>query len=120
MKLYLGGCHQGKAAYVLEQTGLAPRICTPEEALSAPAVDRFHEICRTLLERGESVERYVDRLLSENPGAVLVCDEIGLGVVPLDPFERRWREETGRALCRIAAASQRVERVVCGLGMRLK
>ena len=53
MKLYVGGAHQGKAAYVKEQTGLSPRLCTPEEALSAPAVDQFHRICRTLLEREE-------------------------------------------------------------------
>ena len=41
-------------------------------------------------------------------------------MVPLDPFERRWREETGRALCRLAAASERVERIVCEIGVRLK
>ena len=63
---------------------------------------------------------FVEQLLGPNPGAVVVSDEIGLGVVPLEPFERRWREETGRALCRLAAASERVERVCCGLGVRLK
>ena len=50
----------------------------------------------------------------------MVSDEIGLGVVPLDPFERLWREETGRALCVLAERAQRVERICCGLGMRLK
>lgn len=120
MKLYIGGAHQGKAAYVAAQTGLSPVLCGPEEALSAPAVDRFHRICRTVLEQGGDLTAYIDRFLAGNPGAVVVSDEIGLGVVPLDPFERRWREETGRALCRLAAASERVERISCGLGLRLK
>ena len=117
MKLYVGGAHQGKAAYVKEQTGLSPRLCTPEEALSAPAVDQFHRICRTLLEREEDLGPYVDRLLAENPDAVILCDEIGLGVVPLDPFERRWREETGRALCRLAASAARVVRTRRGYSL---
>ena len=121
MMLFVGGCHQGKAAYAAASTGRTPRPCaTPEEALTSPAIDGFHQLCRAILEAGGDLNAFVDRLLTENPGAVGVCDEIGLGVVPLDPFERRWREETGRALCRLAAASERVERVCCGLGVRLK
>lgn len=120
MKLYIGGCHQGKTAYVLSQTGLRPVPCTPEEALSAPTVNSFHLLCRSILEENGDLNAYVDALLTRNPGAVVVSDEIGLGVVPLDPFERRWREETGRALCRLAAASDQVERIVCGIGVRLK
>ena len=72
------------------------------------------------MEAGGSGEAFARTLLERNPGAVVVCDEVGLGVVPLDPFERRWREETGRALCLLAAAAERVERVSCGLGQRLK
>ena len=72
MKLYVGGAHQGKAAYVKEQTGLSHQPCTPEEALSAPAVDQFHRICRTLLEQGADLGQYVDRLLDENPDAVIL------------------------------------------------
>ena len=120
MKLYIGGCHQGKTAYVLAQTGLRPVSCTPEEALSAPAINQFHQLCRSILEQGGDLNAYVDALLTRNPDAAVVSDEIGLGVVPLDPFERRWREETGRALCRLASASERVERIVCGIGVRLK
>lgn len=120
MRLYIGGCHQGKCDYVRAQTGLSPQICTPLEALHTPAVNEFHLLCRTILERGESLSAYVEQLLAQNPDGVIVSDEIGLGIVPLDPFERRWREETGRALCTLAAAADRVERISCGIGMRLK
>lgn len=120
MKLYIGGAYQGKTRYVTQQTGQTPVCCTPEQALNSPAINGFHLICRALLERGDDLNPYVTQLLSRNPHAIVVSDEIGLGIVPLDPFERRWREETGRALCRLSAASERVERISCGLGMRLK
>lgn len=120
MMLFVGGCHQGKSDYVNRTTGRAPVRCTPEEALSAPAIDCFHLICRKILDGSGDVAAYTRTLLARNPDAVVVSDEIGLGVVPLDPFERLWREETGRALCVLAERAQRVERICCGLGMRLK
>ena len=121
MMLFVGGQAQGQAEYAAAVTGRIPVTCaTPEEARSSPAIDQFHLLCRAILKQGGDVNAFVERLLAENPDAVVVSDEIGLGVVPLDPFERRWREETGRALCRLAAASERVERVCCGLGVRLK
>ena len=61
-----------------------------------------------------------ERLFKACPGRVLVTDEIGLGIVPLDPFEREYREETGRICCLLAARSEQVWRVACGLGQRLK
>lgn len=120
MKLYIGGCCQGKTGYVQAQTGLTPVRCTPEQALSAPAINCLHLTLRQVVEGGGTGEAFARALLEHNPDAVVVCDEIGLGVVPLDPFERRWREETGRALCLLAAAAGRVERITCGLGQRLK
>ena len=51
---------------------------------------------------------------------LLVTDEIGCGVVPIDPVERQWREETGRLCCLLAQRAQRVERIFCGIAMTLK
>lgn len=120
MKLYLGGCHQGKTAYVSAQTGLTPVSCSAEEAFSTPAINAFHWIIREILLSGGDPAAFTEELLKRNPEAVVVSDEIGLGIVPLDPFERRWREETGRALCRLAERACQVERISCGLGMRIK
>ena len=51
---------------------------------------------------------------------ILVTDEIGYGIVPIDPFEREYREETGRICCLLAEKSEEVWRVCCGIGTRLK
>ena len=51
---------------------------------------------------------------------MLICDEVGCGVTPLDRGEREWRELVGRICCELAEGAQAVYRVRCGLGERLK
>ena len=52
--------------------------------------------------------------------SIVICDELGCGVVPMDYEDRAWRERTGRLLCDLAAKATRVDRVFCGIPMRLK
>lgn len=65
-----------------------------------------------------------DQLLEKEGGAaeekILITDEIGCGIVPLDPFERRYRECVGRTCCILAQEAREVWRVVCGLGQKIK
>ena len=65
-------------------------------------------------------EKYMIRLMQENPDAFVTADEIGCGIVPMEAFERGYRETDGRICQRIAAYSEEVHRVICGLGMRIK
>ena len=62
--------------------------------------------------------RHVQEL--KNPDMVILCDEVGCGIVPIEPFQRQWREETGRLCCLLAQRAQRVERIFCGIAMTLK
>ena len=123
MLIYIGGAGHGQAALCEKETGLIPVDCSsaPQTALAAPAVADFHLLVRAVLQGGGDAQGFARALLAQNPDAVLTCDEIGGGIVPLDPFERRWREETGRALETLAAAPDtRVVRVWYGLGEVLK
>ena len=108
MKLYIGGCCQGQ------------RELAEAENPGKPVIGDFHLTVRKLLKEGGDVPSYVSRLCEEQPDAVIVSDEIGSGIVPLDPFERAWREAAGRALCTVAAHSDQVTRVICGIGVRIK
>lgn len=67
-----------------------------------------------------STENLPELIGAKNPGIVLLCDEIGYGLVPVDAFERQYRELTGRICTRLAEQAEQVERVVCGIGTRLK
>lgn len=112
MILIVGGAGQGKLDYVLSRTGWGPEDVahTPEEAESRPVFDG--------LEAWPELD--VDRLLSANPGVVLICREVGCGVVPVEPEQRAWREAVGRLCCELARRAERVERIFCGLPMVLK
>ena len=116
MILLIGGVGQGKLAYALEKTG-----CTPEDVARDPASARTKPIFAGLAEwvRSHPGEGIGD-LLEANPNVVLLCDEVGCGVVPVDPAERAWREEVGRLCCELAQKAARVERIFCGLSLVLK
>lgn len=108
MKLYIGGAFQGQEELArLENPG--------NEIISA-----FHETVRGMTREGADARAFAEKLCAEHPDAVVVSDEVGSGVVPVDAFERAWRENTGRALCVIASRAEQVTRVICGIGMRIK
>lgn len=65
-------------------------------------------------------KKMVETIYTANPDRILVTDEIGYGIVPIDPFEREYREETGRIGCLLAEKSEEVWRVCCGIGTKLK
>lgn len=97
--------------------GFIRRILSGE--LGAPGVadiDRGGEL-EAKMRIGEALVR---ALMEENPQRILVTDEIGYGIVPVDGFERRYREETGRICCMAAKEAEQVWRVCCGMGQRIK
>ncbi len=104
MILVIGGFGQGQADY-------AARLWPEKKTLPD---------LQELLRQEEDGEAAAERLLAEWADGVILCDEIGCGVVPVAAEERRWREQTGCCLIRLAAAAEEVHRVCCGLGMRLK
>ena len=77
MILIVGGAGQGKLDYVLQKTGYTPDQVahTPEQAKTRPIFDGVEQWPH--LDEAE--------LLSANPDLILICDEVGCGVVPRDP-----------------------------------
>lgn len=57
---------------------------------------------------------------SRFPDLIMISEEIGNGIVPMDRDERLFREWMGRLQCRIAAESDQVYRVHCGLAQKIK
>ena len=124
MRIITGGAFQGKRAFAEK---LYPGVewtdggrCALDEIRTCRAVYGFHEFVKRWLKQGKSWEELASLMLEENRDLILICDEIGCGLVPVDAFEREYRESTGRVMNALAEQAERVDRVVCGIGRRLK
>ena len=124
MKMIIGGAFQGK-------TLLAKKIYPDidwvngadadwEMIASAQGILCFHELIRKEMKNGNDVSELAERLIQVNPQVLLVSDEVGYGVVPIDAFDRAYREAVGRVCTKLAAYSTQVMRVVCGIGTVIK
>lgn len=126
MIFVIGGAFQGKSGYAEKLFGINAdewvdgENCNWSEIYHAHAIRHFHEFIKARLKEGEDIESLAEELIKRNPDAIIVSNEIGYGVVPMDPFERQYREAVGRICTKIAAASTEVHRVVCGLGTVIK
>lgn len=131
MELYIGGRGQGKLDYARElHPGERWNVLDGDTVLldlmvgKAPGeravVHRLHLWVKRCLLQGVEPERALEDFLEREPDCILICDEVGNGIVPMDPLEREYRERVGRIQIRLAARADRVDRVFCGIGQRLK
>lgn len=110
MELYIGGRGQDKLNYVLKTRDIGKE----------QVWNKLHLWFFEKMKAGEQPEEELREYIRQHPDTVFISDEVGNGIVPLDPFEREYRERLGRMLTEIAAEAERVERVICGIGQRIK
>lgn len=127
MKLVIGGYAQGKLDYVRSKYHLQEdRVydgCLPDGVLlqGGPVVlDHFHQWVKNRMSDGGCPEEEITSFLAHCPDCIIISDELGNGIVPADPFERDYRERVGRILIQIAGQAEEVERVICGIGQKIK
>ena len=126
MILVVGGAFQGKLKYAKEAFGLEDAdfadgvSCGSDDVFEKKGINRLHEYVRRSLKEGRSIQGLAEELARRNPDAVIICNELGSGVVPADAFDREWREAVGRLCCGIAREAEQVHRVVCGIGTVIK
>lgn len=132
MKLVIGGRAQGKLNYVLQHMtdenyqiydGVFPdegelfNLTKKNEWL---IVNRFHKWVNKELKENRNPEEELEAFLKKGVRFVVISDEIGNGIVPVDAFERDYRERTGRMLITLASQADEVVRVICGIGQKIK
>lgn len=102
--LYIGGAAQGKLALA--------KMNHPDGVF----MKNLHELVRETMEQGGDPAG----LLAQARGKIVLCDEVGCGVVPLEKAQRDWREAVGRLCCEIAREAELVVRVTAGLPQVIK
>jgi len=110
MVLIVGGSYQGKTEFAKKNF---PK---------AQVFNNCHVFIKKHTEDGLNQEQILEEIhhvISEGDW-VVISDEIGNGIVPMDADERRWRENTGRILIQLAKEASEVYRVTVGIGQRIK
>lgn len=139
MQLVIGGAYQGKKEYVERKYHIEEsRIWQggyPVADGNWQCVNGLHKIIKEMLFGYEEesdrtsttdasyvnyITTYLHELMEQNPALVFICDEVGNGIVPVDKFERDYRECVGRVLCVLAGEADKVERVHCGIARTIK
>lgn len=123
MIFVFGGEFSGKGRYVKDTFSVDDIVDydAPRERLkTAGAVRDFHLLIRKIMLEGGDIKTEINRIIEDNPGIIIISNEIGYGVVPLDKADREYREAVGRAGCYLAKRAESVIRVVCGIGVIIK
>ncbi len=126
MWLVSGGAYQGKLDYVMKKTGISLEevadgaTCSLEEMFHKPVVNQFHMWIDRMLKENKEVSTMVQLLTEKNPEIIIIVNELGCGVVPVEPYDRKYREVTGRICCELARNANQVHRVICGIGTVIK
>ncbi len=127
MKLIIGGTAQGKLEYVLlkydvQKNMVWDGVLPNDRKLNKNIVviNHFHQWVKSRMVSGGCPEDEIMSFLDCSEDCIIICDEIGNGIVPIDPFEREYRERTGRILVQLAMRAEEVERIICGIGQKIK
>ena len=123
-QIIIGGAFQGKTRYAKQNNPevelMGGADCPLDEIESCMAINEFHSFTRRWLSEGRTKEELLKILEKNENLQLLISDEIGYGLVPVDDFEREYREFHGRVMTELAEKADCVERVVCGIPQRIK
>ena len=127
MKLVIGGYAQGKLNYVLQKYDMeTSKIWDGEipmnksEQRGTVVINHLHHWIKSRIAKDGCPEEEIFAFVENCPNCVIISDEVGNGIVPIEAFEREYRERTGRILVELAKKAEEVERVICGIGQKIK
>ena len=114
MMLVTGGIASGKRTY-LRSLGYGEREMSADVGDGCPVLLDAQELVRG---GAVDVAALAGRIAASKQAVAVV--EVGSGIVPLDPADRAWRDRAGALARELAARSDVVVRMVCGIPVALK
>ncbi len=124
MILITGGAAQGKLKFVMEHFRPKETINGADCVLSIPknaeCVINYHELIKRLMHENADTAVFTKKFCTENQNAVIIMNEIGGGIIPIEKSEREWRENVGKCGCIIAEKADTVIRITCGIPAVIK
>ena len=108
MILVIGGAFQGKTEFAKMQ--FQGRVIAYQ----------YHEQVKKEMLEGKDVCSCAKEYLENYKDAVIVMDEVGAGITPMQSEDRRFRELVGAVGCYFAKHAEEVYRVFAGVAVRIK
>ena len=122
MIMITGGAFQGKREFAIHRFGISGSDIAdgaetePEKLCGSRCICHYEQTVKRLLSENKDPLEFTGTLDCE----IVIINEIGSGIIPLEKSEREWREAVGRAGCILAAKSDTVYRVCCGIPTVIK
>ena len=124
MKMVVGGAWQGQLEWAKEhyenRSWIDGNTCPLEAVFTCEGIYDFQEYIKRVMLENRNMDEFAKELISKNPDIVIVSNELGYGLVPIEPFDRKYREQVGRTCTELAAFAEQVVRVVMGIGSVIK
>ena len=124
MILVIGGAYQGKLDYARETFEIGEEdifVCSGNEIdFSGTCIAELEQFTLACTRSGKDARAYLEENREKWENAVILCQDVFCGVVPLGAEMRAWRQDTGRLCQYLAREAKEVHRVFCGLGQRIK
>ena len=86
MILITGGAYQGKLDF-------AKGLISDREGEEPDILYHMERYISRLVEDGEDVEEKLHEMMREHPDPIIICDEVGSGVIPIDEKEVTYRQK---------------------------
>lgn len=113
MLLVIGAEASGKRDYV-KSLGYTDEDISSSLQDNCPVLDQLH---RLIARKPQGCEAWLPKLLDKR---VIICNEVGSGIIPDTREGRLCREQTGRMCVLLARQADHVVRMVCGIPVILK
>ena len=131
MKVFVGGCKQAKLDIACCYLGISKdndsvydgADMAVEHFYKARVINHFHLFVKNNIDLFETQEKrlvFLNNLMQNNPDIVIIGDEIGSGIVPLEQSDRIYRDSYGRMMCMLSQNAEIVVRIICGICQEIK
>ncbi len=114
MIFVIGGLASGKRDYVKKELGYSENDMADAVLDERPVIFNLQDLIAGNLSAADAL---LPALFEKQ---VVICNEIGSGVVPIDKTERAAREATGRLCIALAENAEKVVRICCGIPSVIK
>ena len=121
MILIVGGEGSGKRTFV-ESFGYMDSDIADATLDERPVLVHLEQLVAQLVMQGGTINPSEDDELIAKlcEKEVVVCNEVGSDIVPIDPVQVHVREETGRLCILLAQQAEVVVRMTCGIPQAIK